>query len=64
MHSRLDAIPGIGKKRKETILKHFGSIKKIRVATLKELSALPEMNYKAAEAVQKALNPEGFLGHP
>ena len=43
MRSRLDAIPGIGKKRKEAILKHFGSIKKIRAATLKELSALPGM---------------------
>ncbi len=61
MRSRLDAIPGIGKKRKKAIFKHFGSIKKIRSATLKELSALPGMNYKAAESVQKALNPEGFL---
>jgi excinuclease ABC subunit C len=56
MRSRLDAIPGIGKKRKEAIFKHFGSIKKIRAATLKELSALPGMNHKAAEAVLKALS--------
>ncbi len=53
--SALDTIPGIGKKRKQTLLKHFGSIKKIRAAKLDELSALPGMNRKTAEAVQKAL---------
>ncbi len=58
MRSRLDDIPGIGKKRKETILKHFGSIKKIRAATLEELSALSGMNNKAAEAVLKELCSE------
>ncbi|MBW1759124.1 MAG: excinuclease ABC subunit UvrC [Deltaproteobacteria bacterium] len=53
--SALDAIPGIGRKRKKTLLKHFGSIKKIRAATLEELSALPGMNRKAAEAVRQRL---------
>jgi excinuclease ABC subunit C len=53
--SALDAIPGVGQKRKKTLLKHFGSIKKIRAATLEELSALPGMNRKAAEAVRKTL---------
>jgi len=53
--SALDAVPGIGQKRKKTLLKHFGSIKKIRAATLEELSALPGMNRKAAEAVRQRL---------
>ena len=53
--SMLDSIPGIGKKRRQAMLRHFGSLKKIRAATLKELSALPEMNRKAAEAVITAL---------
>jgi len=51
----LDTIPGIGKKRKQTLLKHFGSIQKIRAAKPDELRTLPGMNRKAAEAVQKAL---------
>jgi excinuclease ABC subunit C len=51
MGSALDHIPGIGEKRKKTLLKHFRSVKKIRAATLIELSALPGMNRKAAEAV-------------
>ncbi|MBW1867269.1 MAG: excinuclease ABC subunit C, partial [Deltaproteobacteria bacterium] len=53
--SVLDSIPGIGEKRKQTILRHFGSLKKIRAATLEELSALPQMNRKAAKAVITAL---------
>ncbi|OEF99307.1 excinuclease ABC subunit C [Vulcanibacillus modesticaldus] len=34
--SRLDVIPGIGPKRKRLLLKHFGSIEKIKVADLEE----------------------------
>ncbi len=55
MHSILDTIPGIGKKRKEILLKHFKSTKKIRAAAPEKISALPGMNMNLAEAVQKAL---------
>ncbi|WP_027417778.1 excinuclease ABC subunit UvrC [Aneurinibacillus terranovensis] len=34
--SQLDDIPGIGEKRKKLLLKHFGSIKKMREATVDE----------------------------
>jgi excinuclease ABC subunit C len=56
MQSVLDGIPGIGKKRKSLLLKHFKSIKKIRAATLDEMSALPGMTMKAAEALHNALS--------
>jgi len=55
--SVLDEIPGIGKKRKEVLLKHFGSIEKIRAATLEELCGLPGMTQSAAEAVKSFRNP-------
>lgn len=51
MRSALDAVPGIGQKRKKALLKHFGSIKKIRAATLEELSAVPGMHRSVAENV-------------
>lgn len=35
--SQLDGIPGIGPKRKQQLLKHFGSMKKIREATVEQL---------------------------
>ena len=53
--SILDTIPGIGKKRKETLLKHFKSLKKIRAASPEKIGALPGMNRRLAEAVQKVL---------
>jgi excinuclease ABC subunit C len=56
IRSELDTIPGIGKKRKAMLLKHFKSIKKVRAATLEELSALPGINRKLAQNVQKSLN--------
>jgi len=59
--SRLDDIPGIGKKRKIALLRHYGGVSAIRAATLEELSALPEMNRKAAEAVRDALSSEAAV---
>ncbi len=55
VHSALDSIPGIGKKRKKTLLTHFKSIKKIRTATLEEICALPGINRKTAENVKRTL---------
>jgi len=55
IRSVLDTIPGIGKKRKQRLLKHFRSIKKIRAATIEELSAVSGMNRKAADAVRERL---------
>jgi excinuclease ABC subunit C len=55
IRSELDEIPGVGAKRKRALLTHFGSIEKIRAASLEELSALPGMNRRVAEAVRNAL---------
>ncbi|MBW1893984.1 MAG: excinuclease ABC subunit UvrC, partial [Deltaproteobacteria bacterium] len=56
MHSKLDTISGIGRKRKAAMLKKFGSIKKIRAASIEEISALPGLNRKVAETVKKTLS--------
>lgn len=55
MHSSLDSIQGVGEKRKIILLNHFKSIKKIRAATLEELSALPGISYKIAEKIKNGL---------
>lgn len=60
MQSELDAITGIGPNRKKILLKHFGSIKKIRAATLDDLRGLPGMNRSAAEAVVAYFNSSGI----
>lgn len=40
MASQLDAIPGIGPARRKALLKHFGSVDKIREATIEDLKAV------------------------
>jgi excinuclease ABC subunit C len=50
--SVLDDIPGVGPKRKTQLLKHFGSVKKIREATSSELqeAGIPKKLSEAIEA--------------
>ena len=56
LHSILDEIPGIGKKRKAALLKQFKSFKKIRDASLDELTGVSGINRKVAKAVKTALS--------
>ena len=53
--SQLDAIPGIGPSRRKALLKHFGSMDKIRQAGLEELAAVQGMNMNAAESIKAHL---------
>ena len=49
--SVLDDIPGVGPKRKQILLKHFGSVKAVRKASLDELCRIQGISRKAAEAI-------------
>ncbi|GIP40711.1 hypothetical protein J31TS4_39910 [Paenibacillus sp. J31TS4] len=40
VESQLDAIPGIGEKRRKQLLKHFGSVKRIREAAVEDFRAI------------------------
>ena len=53
--SALDKIKGIGPKRKKALLNKFGSIQKIREATLEDLLLVEGMNKTAAQAVIEGL---------
>jgi excinuclease ABC subunit C len=53
--SQLDAIPGIGPARRRALLKHFGSMDKIREASIEELSAVPGMSRSAAQSIKAHL---------
>jgi excinuclease ABC subunit C len=53
LRSALEDVPGVGQKRKRELLKFFGSLKKVRVATVAELQQAPGMSRSAAEAVVK-----------
>jgi excinuclease ABC subunit C len=51
LRSALDDVPGIGKTRKTSLLRHFGSVKAIKEATVDDLAAAPGMTRPAAQAV-------------
>jgi len=53
LRSELDVIPGIGATRRQRLLKHFGSVRAIRQASVEDLAKAPGMNKKAAEAIIK-----------
>lgn len=55
--SRLDAIPGIGEKRRKALLKHFGSIKKIKEAAIEDFRPL-SIGEKLAAQIIEALREE------
>jgi len=54
--SLLDDIPGIGPKRRKSLQVYFGSVTKMKAATLAELAAAPGMNLKLAETVYDFLH--------
>jgi excinuclease ABC subunit C len=49
--SPLDSVPGLGEIRRKRLLKHFGSLKRIRSATLEELYRVPGIPSAVAETV-------------
>ncbi|WP_438434196.1 excinuclease ABC subunit UvrC [Gorillibacterium sp. sgz500922] len=55
--SQLDAIPGIGEKRRKQLLKHFGSLKKIREAAVEDFRPLG-IGDKLATTILRALRQE------
>ncbi|GAA0136588.1 excinuclease ABC subunit C [Paenibacillus sp. YSY-4.3] len=55
--SRLDAIPGIGEKRRKLLLKHFGSLKKIKEASVEDFRPL-SIGDKLANQIINALRDE------
>ncbi|SDK16194.1 Excinuclease ABC subunit C [Actinopolyspora mzabensis] len=60
--SELDAVPGLGQVKKKALLKHFGSLRKIRAATIEEISAVPGFGRRTAEAVHGALSGAAETG--
>ncbi len=55
MQSALDAVPGIGPKRKKALLRKFGSVKAIREASVEEIAATVGFTRRLAEAVKAHL---------
>lgn len=53
LRSVLDNVVGIGAKRRADLLKKFGSVQKIKAASIDELLTVPSMSRAAAESLQR-----------
>ncbi|MGM9330445.1 excinuclease ABC subunit UvrC [Streptomyces murinus] len=51
----LDDVPGLGETRKQALIKHFGSVKRLRSATIEQIQEVPGIGRKTAETIATAL---------
>jgi excinuclease ABC subunit C len=55
MDSVLDDIPGLGPARKKLLIKEFGSVKKLRAASVEEIAAIPGVGSALAQSLFESL---------
>ncbi|HET7736248.1 MAG TPA: excinuclease ABC subunit UvrC [Nocardioidaceae bacterium] len=55
VESVLDDVPGLGEVRRKALLKRFGSLRKLKAATVEEIAEVPGIGAKTAEAIEAAL---------
>lgn len=56
VESLLDDVAGLGEVRRKALLSHFGSLKKLRTATVEEIAAVPGFGPKTAQAIKIQLD--------
>ena len=54
--SKLDDIPGVGEKKKQELIKHFGSIENIKKADIEELTKIKGINPDLARNIKEFLD--------
>jgi excinuclease ABC subunit C len=55
VESVLDDVPGLGEVRRKVLLRHFGSLKKLRAAQVEDIAALPGFGTSSAASIVAAL---------
>lgn len=60
--SILDAAPGVGPSKQKALLRHFGSVKRLREASATEIAEVPGFGLKSAENLVAFLNNSGNSG--
>jgi len=63
MRSELSQIQGIGKERQRELLRYFGSLEKIKEASVEELKKVPKMNLTVAKRVYESFRPSASDGN-
>jgi excinuclease ABC subunit C len=54
-HSKLDDVPGVGPKKKQALIKRFGSLQAVKAATVEELTAVRGVTPALAEQIKASL---------
>jgi len=62
VESVLDDVPGLGEVRRRTLLKHFGSLRKLRAAEEAEIAQVPGIGPRTAAAIKAAVAGESATG--
>jgi excinuclease ABC subunit C len=57
--SALDSVPGLGEVRRRALLREFGSVRRLRSATVAEVAEVPGIGLRTAEAIVAALAEPG-----
>jgi len=55
VESLLDDVPGLGEVRRKSLLRRFGSLKRLRAASVEEIAEVPGIGIRTAEAIVDAL---------
>jgi excinuclease ABC subunit C len=62
VESVLDDVPGLGEVRRKTLLKHFGSLKKLRTASVDDIAMVPGIGPTTATAIKDAVAANAGTG--
>jgi excinuclease ABC subunit C len=60
--SALDTVPGLGEARRKALVTHFGSVARLRQASVEEITAVPGIGVATAAAVLEALKTASDRG--
>ncbi|WP_166904527.1 excinuclease ABC subunit UvrC [Mycobacterium sp. DL440] len=61
--SALDSVRGLGEQRRKALVTHFGSVARLKEASVEEITAVPGIGVATARAVLAALGGEPPIGH-
>jgi len=64
LHSRIEDIEGVGPGRRRALLRHFGSLKRLRAASVDEIAAVPGISLRLAADIRAQLTTPDDEGSP
>jgi len=64
VESSVDGIPGLGQTRRKALLRHFGSLKRLRAARVEEVMTVPGIGRRTAEAIVAGLATADVTAEP